>query len=494
MGSFSKKATSGILWMFSSSMGQNGLMLIVTIALARILLPADFGAIALVLAVVAILRTFAEMGTSVALVQRENINSTVIDSAFASTLVFTFFIVFLLYISSENIANFFKMPVLSGMFKIIALSYLFTGLFSLYRSLLLREMRYREISILEFLSIAIYGVVAIILAFYKLGPFSVVWGKVCSALFLLITGIIKIKYIPKSFGKFREAYQLLRFGIWVSIGRVLGSASAKFDTFIIGRLLDSATLGIYNISQKIVTLLPASFNGVANQVTFPIYSKWQKDQVRVEEGYWKALSYSALILMPPVFLVFVFADFFIPLILGDKWLLAISLVKIMSIYALTHALGGGIFTSVIHALNRPKINTIVNVFRIICLPLCIIIGGKWGIVGIAWGFSIYGVLGRFFNQWLLKLYFNFSFKRYFYEIAHAFTFALFATIIVTISTLVLNADNGPLQFLFFFINFTIWCMAYYWLVRLFLPKKLEYIKQVLFSRKRSKQTDSQLFV
>jgi O-antigen/teichoic acid export membrane protein len=478
--------------MFSSSMGQSGLMLIVSIVLARVLLPADFGAIALVLAVVSILRIFAEMGTSVALVQREHINSTVIDSAFSSTLVFTFFIVLLLYICSENIAHFFKMPVLSGMFKIIALSYLFTGLFSLYRSLLLREMRYREISILEFLSIAIYGFVAIVLAFYKLGPFSVVWGKVISALFLLIAGIIKMKYIPKSFGKFREACQLLRFGIWVSTGRVLGDTAAKFDTLIIGRLLDSATLGIYNISQKIVTLFPASFNGVANQVTYPIYSKWQKDQDRIEEGYWKVLSYSALILMPPVFLVFVFADFFIPLILGSKWLLTIPLVRIMSIYGLAKALGGGILTPVVHALNRPQIMTIVYIFRIICMPLCVFIGSKWGIIGVAWGISIYGITSHLFDQWVLKLCLKFSFKRYFCEIIPVLIPALCATVVVAISIFIFSVYNRFLQFLFFFANVIVWCMVYYGFVRLLLPTKLEYIKQILYSHKTIKQNDKRL--
>ncbi len=399
---YSMKATTGMGWMFTSSASTQGIGLLANMVLARLLLQTDFGAVALVVANISILQTFSEFGMSVALIQREHINRSLIDSAFVATVLLTLSIVLILWFTASFFATFFNVPVLSGLLKIAALSYLFNGIFSLHRCLLLRDLRYKEISIIGFIAVVLNNITAIGLAYKGYGPYSIVWGYFLSSAVSLIAGCWLTKYIPRSVGSLKNMRSLFSFGIWVSIGRLMGNAAGKVDSFIIGKVLDAATLGSYYMAQKIVLLIPNTYTGIIDQVMLPIYSKFQKEANRVQEGYFKTLSITSIILTPSICLIFTFSDPLVRIILGRQWLNVIPLVMIMSLFGFAQCLGGGIFASVIYSLGRPQFATVTNAFRMAALPGFVLIGSLWGVIGVAWGFALYGIIGRFFNQLMLK--------------------------------------------------------------------------------------------
>jgi PST family polysaccharide transporter len=413
LSSFKQKAISGTAWMFTGTVAQRGIGLIVHLILAYLLARSDFGAVALVSSVIAILRVFAELGISVALVQREEIDDSLVDSAMSATVATTSLIVVLLWFYSGAFARFFSIPVLSALFKIAAFSYICSGLFSLYRSLLLREMRYKVISGLRFAGSIIHGVTSVTLAYFGAGPYSIVWGQVASSIVVLIGGIYFTGYVPKSLGRISKMWELFRFGVWVSLNRVLGQAAGHFDKFVIGKLLDATTLGGYYLAQRLVMEFPGLFTGTIDQVMLPIYSKWQNEPQRIQDGYWKGLRYSALVVLPISGLLFVFAGPIVSVLLPDQWLSIVPIVRILSLFGAIHGMGGGIFGSVIYATGKPKVVTIVGIFRFLLLPTCIYLGSFWGVEGVAWGMVAFGVIGRLFNQFLLTVFIKFSYWRFF---------------------------------------------------------------------------------
>jgi len=402
--------------------------LLLNIALARLLTPADFGAVALVLGFVGILQTFAELGTSVALVQRPEVDSAVIDSAFVSTCAVTGCIVVLLYFGAAGIAAFFKLPIMEGLLQIVAISYLFRGLFALYRCLLLRDLRYREISLISFVAYCLYGCSAVIFAWFGLEAFSVAWAQLVWTTSLLTMGMMKTGYLPRSLGRGKVMLELVGFGFWVSLGRLLRNASGKLDTLIIGKLLNAELLGGYHLAQRLVMLLPQTYTQIIDQVMLPIYATWRNDAGRVEAGYWKVLSHTAMLLTPAVALLFVFAEPVVLVVLGEKWADIVPLVRIMSVYGLMKVLGDGVFDSVILAMGKPQLITMVNTFRMVVMPLMFVTGCLWGVNGVAWAFSLYALVGRGMGQWLLRKYYGYSLRRYWIEIRPVLFAALTATL------------------------------------------------------------------
>jgi teichuronic acid exporter len=476
---FSQKAATGLGWMFSSKASVQGLGLLTTMVLARLLLPTDFGAVALVVAIIAILQTFAELGMSVALVQRERITTSLIDSAFVATFFLTVTIVVVMWITAGYCANFFKIPVLSGLLKIAAISYLFTGIFSLHRCLLLRELRYKEISAIEFGAVFIGSISSIILAYRGHGPYSIVWGLLLSAGGRLLAGYWLTKYLPGSLGSLKEMRGLFSFGMWVSLGRIMGNAAGKVDSFVIGKVLDAATLGTYYMAQRIVLLIPSTYTGVVDQVMLPIYSKFQKELDRVQDGYFKTLSLTAIILLPPICMIFTFADPLVRILLGTQWLQVIPLVMIMSIFGISQSLGGGIFASVIYSLGRPQLATVINAFRMVALPAFVLAGSFWGVFGVAWGFALYGLVGRLFNQWILKHFFGFSLLRYFKAIFPAFLSASMATAPSVLICFFLARGSIGEMIIWNLVALLVWVTVYFLLIRMLAKKDVRYLWDIV---------------
>src|SRR3989339_2117633 len=229
----SQIAVKGAFWFFSSSSIQNGILLILSIVLARLLTPADFGVVMVVLAIQVILHGFSEFGVSIAIVQRKDINDTVIDSAFSCVVFFTMFVSLLIFFLAPFLASFYNTEQLLGLMRWSAVTYVFIGLSSLQTCLLQRSLKFKQISFINVCNHLVYGFVTVIFAVKHYGPHSIIFGKIVASVLSLIIGYQFTRYLPKSFGSFLEAKQLLAFGIWVSVGRVLATSSARFDTFFI---------------------------------------------------------------------------------------------------------------------------------------------------------------------------------------------------------------------------------------------------------------------
>jgi O-antigen/teichoic acid export membrane protein len=385
--------------------------------------------------------------------------------------------------ASNTIARYFSAPVLSPLLKIASIAYFFRGIFALYRCLLLRDLRYKELSIIDFSGYAIYGVSAIILASNGYGPFSMVWAQCIWSLCLIMIGLWRTRYIPRSFGSFHAAWDLIAFGVWVSIGRVMRNGAGQFDNFVVGKILNATLLGSYYMAQRVVMVIPQAYGRVIDQVMLPIYSKWQDDLQKVEEGYWKVIFYSSVVLVPLNCLIFVFAEIIVVVALGEKWIEIVSLIRIMSVFGLFTSLGDGIFDSVSYGLGRPKIVTAMNTFRAITLPILVIVGSLWGIHGVACGFALYGVVGRFFGQGLLKIAFNFSMIRYLKEIRLAICSAGGATVISMALSEIFSFYGKLSGNVLNTLVFLAWVMIYACLILVFAREKYAQIIGIFISKK-----------
>lgn len=477
--SYGQKAATGLGWMFTSSISVQGIGILSTMVLARLLLPTDFGVVAVVLSIIGILQTFAELGMSVALIQREKLTRSLIDSAFIATVVLTLTIMAVIWFTSAYIAFFFKMSILSDLLKIAVFSYLFTGIFSLYRCLLLRDLRYKTISAIGCGSILIGSTISIILAYRGYGAYSIVWGKMLSEFVSLLAGVWFTKYFPGSLGRLKEMRSLFSFGMWVSLGRLMGQSAGKLDVFVVGKVLDAATLGGYYMAQKIVLLIPGTYASVIDQVMLPIYSKLQKESDRVHDSYFKTLSLTSIVLLPSVCLIFLFADPLVRIFLGDKWLQISPLIMIMSIYGIMRSLGGGVFASVIYSLGRPHLATVANAFRMVALPACVLVGSLWGVLGVAWGFGLYGVIGRIFNQWLLKHFFGFSFLLYLKAIFPA-SFSVFIATVPSFLICYFLANGNLLNMVLWNLTaLIVWSVIYFIIIKMLARQDVDYLWRIV---------------
>jgi O-antigen/teichoic acid export membrane protein len=192
-------------------------------------------------------------------------------------------------------------------------------------------------------------------------------------------------------------------------------------------------------------------------------------------------------MLPPIFLLFLFADSLVIMVLGENWRLVIPLIRIMSIFGLSSAFGEGLFDSVVFASGRPQIVTLMNSFRLIVFPACVVVGSFWDITGVAWGFAAFGLMGRMFSQYLLHHFFHFSFFRYFLEIGPPLLCALPASAASWMLYPGYEASNGLfLNTMMTLTGFLVWLGVYGICAMLIVPDKVNFLVEQFTSRALSR--------
>lgn len=415
MSSSFRRLVQGAFYLSASSFGGTGVQLLSQMILARLLVPSDFGMVAVVLSIQAVLGVFAEMGISSALIQVKEINQKKIDTAIVANFALTAFTALVIYILSPVASDLLK-SANAELLQWMAAGYFFVGLFSVQKSLLFRSFRYKMIGALELLSGVTFGIVACVLALSDVGAKSILIGYAVGHATSFGVALFLTHAFPKSLGSWVELKKLLAFGFWVSFGRMLGSASTEFDKILLNWLVPPNLLGGYYLSQRIGITMISRLTAILDKVAFPIYSRMQDNREEVESSYLKTIQASAIIILPFSMFTFLTAEYSVPLIFGDQWLFAVPILRILSLYGVVQALGGGVFSAVVLAFGRPHINVIINVIRFLLLPPCLWMGSYYGIEGVAWGIVGYALLGRVINQSILSFSFNFKVNRYFRSI------------------------------------------------------------------------------
>lgn len=406
-----QRVFAGTLWMAVISLGQQVLAFVVQIVLARLLVPKDYGVVALVMTIGSFAVVFSTAGIATALVQRKELPRSIIDAAAVITGGIAIILGGVIFFSASWVSNFYGLPEMSFLLRLVAVDVFLKVMVSLYDSLMLRDMRYRTLSIMTFTSLTIQAVISILLASWGWGAKSLVIGYLCGSSTLLLMFVAATRYVPRSLGDFKSVGGVFRFGAWILLGRMANQAAMVLDQMVIARVLNATSLGLIDVSKKLAGIVPGTFLGFAGRVTLPVFSRWQDDLQRIEAAYWRGLRLNMLIVFPICVLVGLFSYQILSLLYGMKWLEGDILMKILAIQVAVVSIDAGYSSSVINAIGKPKFGTIVMVISLFLIPGFVYIGSFWGMVGVAWGMVAYGAVFFVVNQLVLRYLCRFRISR-----------------------------------------------------------------------------------
>lgn len=397
--------------MAAISFGQQVLAFVVQVVLARLLVPKDYGVVALVTTIGSFAVVFSTAGIAAALVQRKELPRSIVDAAAVITGGIAIVLGGALFFSAPWVSGFYGLPEMSFLLRLVAVDVFLKVMVSLYDSLMLRDMRYRALSIMTFLGILVQSAVSIALAANGHGAKSLVIGYVCGSLSLLLMFAAATRYVPRSLGDFRSVGGVFRFGAWILLGRMANQAAMVLDQMVIARVLNATSLGLIDVSKKLANVVPGTFLGFAGRVTLPVFSRWQDDMRRIEAAYWRGLRINMLVVFPICVLVGVFSYQILSLLYGAKWIEGAMLMKILAIQVAVVSIDAGYSSSVINAIGKPKYGTIVMVISLFLIPGFVYVGSFWGMVGVAWGMVAYGAVFFVVNQMVLRYLCRFRISR-----------------------------------------------------------------------------------
>lgn len=381
-----EQALKGFLWMFTGSGIQSVMQFIVLIVLARLLDPRIFGVVSTGLVIISFAKILSTLGLGPALVQKRNIESKHIGTAYFSSLVLALFFSAIVYFSSEIIAEFFSMKELTAIMKVLTIILIFQGIAIVSESLIQRDLKFNILVRIQIVSYTSYAVVGIAFALLNLGVWALVFAQL-SQIFIKMILSLRFQSYNFTFVFNTEAFkELLYFSGGYSIAKVSGELSNQGDNFIIGKFLGADALGLYSRAYQLM-VTPANLIGkVLEKVLFPIMSKIQNQQEKIAYAYGEGIRLTTTAMLPGSIFLFVNAENIILLLFGEKWLGLITPFEILALSLLFRS-SFKISDSLAKAKGAVYYRAVVKWIYTGMIFLFAYIGQFYGLQGVAAGVS-----------------------------------------------------------------------------------------------------------
>jgi O-antigen/teichoic acid export membrane protein len=374
------RVMTGLFWTASGRAARSVLQVLVLVVLARLVSPADFGVVSAALVVIGFSGIFAQLGLGPALVQRPELESRHLKTAFAASVYFGFIVGGVVWLSAPLMAEFFRMAALEPVLRVLAWSFPLKSLGVVSESLMQRELRFRWLAWRDVASNLLgFGLVGPLLAWQGEG----VWALVAAQLAYLgiNTALLLIGHRPLvSLWIERRAFrELAFFGGGITVARVASYFALQGDNLVVGRWLGPVALGIYGRAYQLMSAPASAIGEVLDIVLFPAMATVQGDVRRLGLAYRKGVSFIALVVLPASVLLFGLAPELVAVLLGPKWTDVVLPLQILStgmLFRTSYKMSDSVCraTGVIYR----------RAWRVV-LYAALVLFGSW--VGQAWGLS-----------------------------------------------------------------------------------------------------------
>lgn len=387
MNSIRQRALSGLGWSGATRIFSQVLQFGISVILARLLSPRDFGLIAMVLVFTGFASSLSDMGLGASLVQQRTISDRHLNTVFWVNVAAGTLLAILFSLAAPLIARFYKEPLLRLLTAPIALNLLLSSLNVVQNALLDRSLNFRTKFWISSISLPVSGIGAIILAFAGAGVWSLVGQSIISAALSVAVMWRLSSWRPRLSFDLSTFRELMYFG-----GNLMGSSivhywGRNFDKLVIGRMLGGFGLGIYNLADNLMRIALANVTDITSAVMFPALSAMQDEIESVKRVYLRATRMIALLTFPMMIGLSVLAEPAILFVYGNKWQEAIRIVQVLCFSGLAQSIyftGGWIFLS----RGRTDIAFGWSIYTTLIRVVGVLIGARWGIIGAAWAYVL----------------------------------------------------------------------------------------------------------
>lgn len=326
-----QKAFAGLGWTIAAQVSKQGLQFPISVILARLLSPEEFGMMGMIIVFTDFAALFGDMGFDGAIIQRKEIEERHLSSVFWLTMLMGLVLTFIVLLAAPGIAAFYNQPALKNLSMLLSANFIIRSLCIVQKAILSRKMEFRLIALVEVLTVLLAGVTAITLAYLGYGVFSLVCQSLAAsavtATILWWTSDWRPRYVLNK-GAVKEitgfSSNLLGYNIFNYWAR-------NSDNLLIGRFIGTVGLGIYTRAYMTMLLPLSQFSWVFTKVMFPTFSRIQHDISRVKQIYLKCLGTIALITFPMMIGLAVVADNFVIAVFGEKWSMMVPALQVLSI-------------------------------------------------------------------------------------------------------------------------------------------------------------------
>ena len=427
--SLKSKTISGLLWKFVERIGAQAITFILSIILARLLSPSDYGAIAILLVFITIADVFANAGFGSALIQKKDADDLDFSSVFYFSFIFSVFVYFVVFLAAPFIANFYSMSILEQTLQVLALRIPVAAINSVQQAYVSRNMQFKKFFYSTLSGTAASAVVGIFMAYNGYGIWSLVGQYLSNAVINTIVLFSVISWRPQLIFSLQRLKSLFSYGWKLLLSGLLDTGYQSLNSLLIGKFYTPADLAFFDTGKKFPMVIVTNINSSISSVLFPALASEQDEPERVKAHTRKAIQISSYIMWPIMLGMAACADSIVSLVLTDKWL---PVVPYLQIACITYGLWP-IHTANLQAINAMgrsdiflKLEIVKKIVGISILMFTI----QYGVLAIALGGIFGGIIGTFINSYPNGYLLKYSYMEQIKDILPSVILALFIAVII----------------------------------------------------------------
>lgn len=402
------KTVSGLFWKFAESVGNQLISLLISVVLARILMPDDYGIIAIVMVFISFFQVLVTNGLGSPLIQKKDADDLDFSTVFYTSIFFGLFVYFLIFICAPFIASFYDTELLTPVLRVMGLSVIITSFNAIQHAYVSRNMLFKKFFFSTLTGRIVSGGVGITLAYCGCGVWALVIQSLMSNVTDMIVLFLTVKWRPQFMFSFERLKSLWGFGWKIILAATINEVYQDLRTLLIGKVYSKSDLSYFNQGKNIPELLVNNINKSITTVIFPAIANVQDEQNTVKNFVRRGSKVSSYILFPLLIGLALVAEPLVKLLLTDKWLPCVPYMQIM---CLTQCLTpiSSISQQAIKAVGRSDITLIQEVIKKTVGIAIVIISLRISIMAVVIGTAIVDIWCFVVNTFPAKKVLNYGY-------------------------------------------------------------------------------------
>lgn len=427
------------IWRFAERCGAQLVTFVVSIVLARILVPEDYGTIALVTVFTTILQVFVDSGLGTALIQKKDAD----DLDFSSVFYFNFIVCLILYagmfIAAPSIARFYGDVSLIAIVRVISLTIVISGVKGIQQAYVSRHMLFKRFFFSTIGGTVFSAFLGIAMAYAGYGVWALVVQQLSNTAIDTLILWLTVKWRPKRSFSWKRLEELLSYGWKLLVSALLDTGYNNITNLIIGKVYSSSDLAFYNQGDKFPKVIVSNINTSIDSVLLPSMSNVQNDRQGVKRMTRRAIKTSTYVMAPLMMGLAFCADSIVRVILTDKWL---PCVLYMQIFCFTYMFWP-IHTAnlnAIKALGRSDLFLKLEIIKKIVGIVVLLFTMRISVKAMAYSMIVTSILGQVINSWPNYKLLNYG---YFEQIKDILPSIVLATVMGVLISLIRLLNIAP---------------------------------------------------
>ncbi len=382
---------SGITWSAIEKFSIQGSQFVVSLVVARILLPADYGIIAMMSIFIALSTSLIDSGMAQALIQREQRTEQDQTTALIFNIVVAFVIYLIIYMCAPLIANFYGVDELIAVARIYSLVLIINSFSVVQQALIAINLDFRRQAVATLSGVVIGGGIAIVMALRGHGVWALVVQQIVNSVVTATILWLMSKWRPTAGFSWDSFRSLSQFGSKIMLSGLLHTLYTNLYTVIIGRWFAPAALGLYNRATTISALPSSNISTIVDRALYPILCRQQGDTEVAAETLLRHLRMVCFGVFPMMVAISIMAQPLTMLLLGERWLDVVPLLQAVAIANMWDPVMK-FMGSMIRSQGRSADFLRAEALKKICGVTILILTLPMGVVTMCWGLALYALL------------------------------------------------------------------------------------------------------